>query len=79
MAVSIHAHPDDQDFTVSGTLAKWAAAGCKIISVLITDGSAGSNNPKVATDYKPTLTSIREQEQIAANELLGIKETIFMR
>jgi len=22
-AMSIHAHPDDQDFTVAGTLAKW--------------------------------------------------------
>jgi len=77
--MSIHAHPDDQDFTVSGTLAKWAAAGSKTVSVIITDGSAGSNDPKLAADYKPTLTSIREQEQLAANELLGIKDTIFMR
>jgi len=23
-AMSIHAHPDDQNFTVAGTLAKWA-------------------------------------------------------
>ena len=26
-AMSIHAHPDDQEFTVGGTLAKWARAG----------------------------------------------------
>jgi len=79
IAMSIHAHPDDQDFTVAGTLAKWAAAGCKIITVIITDGSAGSNDPAHAADYKPTLASIREQEQIAANTILGIHETIFMR
>ena len=42
-AMSIHAHPDDQEFTVAGTLAKWARAGCKITSVVITSGDAGSN------------------------------------
>ena len=52
-AMSIHAHPDDQDFTVAGTLAKWAASGCEIITVIITDGSAGSNAPEHAADYKP--------------------------
>ncbi len=31
-AMSIHAHPDDQEFTIGGTLAKWARAGCEIIS-----------------------------------------------
>ncbi|HXQ33874.1 MAG TPA: PIG-L family deacetylase, partial [Anaerolineales bacterium] len=31
--MSIHAHPDDQEFSVGGTLAKWAKAGCEIISV----------------------------------------------
>jgi LmbE family N-acetylglucosaminyl deacetylase len=77
-AMSVHAHPDDQDFTVAGTLAKWAAAGCEIISVIITDGSAGSNDPAHAADYKPTLASIREQEQRAANATLGVRETIFM-
>lgn len=79
IAMSIHAHPDDQDFTVAGTLAKWAAAGCKVITVIITDGSAGSNALEHATDYKPTLALIRESEQISANETLGIKKTVFMR
>jgi LmbE family N-acetylglucosaminyl deacetylase len=78
IAMSIHAHPDDQDFTVAGTLAKWAATGCEIVTVIITDGSAGSNDPMYAADYKPTLASIREQEQRAANAILGIKETIFL-
>ncbi len=77
-AMSIHAHPDDQDFSVAGTLAKWAEAGCEIITVIITDGSAGSNDLTHAADYKPTLASIREGEQRAANAILGIKETIFM-
>jgi len=77
-AMSIHAHPDDQDFTVAGTLAKWAQAGCEITTVIITDGSAGSNDPEHGPDYKPTLARIRADEQRAANALLSIKETIFL-
>lgn len=77
-AMSIHAHPDDQDFTIAGTLAKWAQAGCEITTVIITDGSAGSNDPQHGPDYKPTLARIRADEQRAANALLGIKETIFL-
>ncbi|MEW6402260.1 MAG: PIG-L deacetylase family protein [Chloroflexota bacterium] len=77
-AMSIHAHPDDQDFTVSGTLAKWAKAGCEIVSVIITDGDSGSNDVAKNMDYKPELARIRQDEQRAANELLGIQETVFL-
>ena len=77
--MSIHAHPDDQEFTVAGTLARWAKTGCEIISVIITSGDAGSNDPAHAAGYKPTLASIRESEQSAANETLGIRETVYMR
>lgn len=78
-AMSIHAHPDDQEFTVAGTLAKWAAAGCEIISVVITSGDGGSNDPAHDARYKPELARVREAEQQAANAVLGIKETVFMR
>jgi len=77
-AMSIQAHPDDQDFTVAGTLAKWAKAGCEIVSVLITSGDSGSNDPTKGADYKLQLASLREAEQRAANKVLGIKETIFL-
>ncbi len=77
-AISIHAHPDDQDFTVAGTLAKWAKAGCEIVSVIITSGDAGSNSVDHDADYKPQLARIREDEQRAANRVLGVKETVFL-
>jgi len=77
-AMSIHAHPDDQEFTVAGLLAKWVQAGCKVRSVVITSGDAGSNDPKHAEAYKPTLAKLREREQKAANRTLGIEETIFL-
>jgi LmbE family N-acetylglucosaminyl deacetylase len=78
-AMSIHAHPDDQEFTVGGTLAKWAAAGCEIISVTITSGDAGCNTPDKDGSYKPVLGQLREGEQSAANETLGIQTSIFLR
>ncbi len=77
-ALSIHAHPDDQDFTVAGTLAKWASDGCGIISVIITDGSAGSNDPQQGPDHWRTLALVRAGEQRAANAVLGVKETVFL-
>jgi len=79
IAMSIQAHPDDQDFTVAGTLAKWAKAGCKIISVIVTSGDSGSNDTTKGADYKPVLAKLREGEQQAANDVLGISETVFMR
>jgi LmbE family N-acetylglucosaminyl deacetylase len=78
IAMSIQAHPDDQEFTIAGTLAKWVKNGCKVISVIVTSGDAGSNDPTKGTDYKPILAHLREDEQIAANLVLGIKETAFL-
>ena len=78
-ALCIHAHPDDQEFSVAGTLAKWAKAGCEIISVVITSGDSGSNDPTKGAEYKPELAKLREGEQTAANKVIGVKETIFMR
>jgi LmbE family N-acetylglucosaminyl deacetylase len=77
-AMSIHAHPDDQEFTVAGTLAKWARLGCTVVSVIVTSGDAGSNDPARDEKYKPELAHLREAEQQAANAVLGIQETVFL-
>lgn len=78
-AMSIHAHPDDQEFSIGGTLAKWAKAGCEITSVTITSGDSGSNDATKDGKYKPELAKVREAEQQAANDTLGVKHTIFLR
>jgi len=77
-AMSIQAHPDDQDFTVAGTIAKWTKAGCEFVSIIITSGDSGSNDPTKGADYKPQLAGLREAEQKSANKVLGIKETVFL-
>jgi LmbE family N-acetylglucosaminyl deacetylase len=78
-AMSIYAHPDDQEFSIGGTLAKWARAGCEVISVIITSGDSGSNDPLKDGSHKKELAELREKEQLAANAVLGVKETIFLR
>ena len=77
-AMSIQAHPDDQEFSIGGTLAKWTRAGCEIVSVVITSGDSGSNDPTKDGAYKPILAKLREDEQRAANQVLGVKEAIFL-
>jgi len=44
-ALAVGAHPDDIEFGAGATLAKWAAAGCSIHHLVLTDGSKGSWDP----------------------------------
>ena len=77
-ALSIHAHPDDQEFTVAGTLARWVQTGCEVVSIVVTSGEAGSNEPSRDAGAKPDLARLREAEQSSANATLGIRDTVFL-
>ena len=44
-ALAVGAHPDDIEFGAGATLAKWAAAGCRVHHLVLTDGSKGSWDP----------------------------------
>jgi LmbE family N-acetylglucosaminyl deacetylase len=78
IAMSVHAHPDDQEFSTAGTLAGWSKAGTQVISVMITSGEAGSNLAGKDEKYKPELAKLREAEQLSANAVLGVAETIYL-
>jgi LmbE family N-acetylglucosaminyl deacetylase len=71
----ITAHPDDAEFTVAGTVAKWAREGKSVIYVICTDGSRGSNDPKVRPEK---LVGIRKAEQEAAARVLGVDEVVYL-
>ena len=74
-ALVIVAHPDDAEFTMAGTLAGWAKAGCRVIYVLCTDGNAGSHEPGMTRER---LAQIRRQEQRAACDTLGVSDVVFL-
>jgi LmbE family N-acetylglucosaminyl deacetylase len=76
--LTISAHPDDQEFTIAGTLAKWARAGSRIVTVCITSGDSGSNDPACDGSCKPELARLRESEQLAAGREIGVAETVFL-
>ena len=75
-AMVITPHPDDAEFGVAGTVARWVAEGKSVIYVVCTSGDKGSSNPNMRPDE---LERIREQEQLAATKLLGVGEVIFLR
>lgn len=68
VALAIGAHPDDVDFGCGGTLAKWAADGCQIHHLVLTDGSKGSWDPGQDT---AVLVEVRQNEQRDASRVLG--------
>jgi len=69
-------HPDDAEFGVAGTVARWVREGKSVIYVVCTNGDKGTSD----TNMKPDeLARIREQEQLAAAKLLGVREVIFLR
>jgi len=65
----LFAHPDDAEFMCGGTVARWAREGCEVHYVVVTDGSAGSNDPGVTREE---LRPIREREQRDAAAILGV-------
>jgi LmbE family N-acetylglucosaminyl deacetylase len=71
----IMAHPDDAEFTVAGTVAKWAREGKIVIYVICTDGSRGSNDPKVRPKQ---MVAVRRAEQDAAARVLGVEEVVYL-
>jgi LmbE family N-acetylglucosaminyl deacetylase len=72
----ISPHPDDAEFGVAGTVAKWTKKGKKVVYVVCTSGEKGTSD----INLKPEeLAKIREREQLEAAKLLGVKEVIFLR
>jgi LmbE family N-acetylglucosaminyl deacetylase len=68
VALAIAAHPDDVEFGCGATLAKWAAAGCRIHHLVLTDGSKGT---WAAGDDETALVGRRQLEQRQAAAILG--------
>jgi LmbE family N-acetylglucosaminyl deacetylase len=68
-------HPDDAEYGVAGTVARWTNEGRTVVYVVCTNGDKGTSDREVKPE---SLIKIREKEQIAAANLLGVKEVIFL-
>ncbi len=68
-ALAIGAHPDDVEFGSGATLAKWAAAGCRVHHLILTDGSKGTWNPDA--DVSALVATRQREQHEAARRLSG--------
>src|SRR2546427_2643793 len=74
-AMAIYAHPDDAEFGMAGTVAKWAKAGVRLVYCMVTNGASGSDDPEMT---RQRLRDIRLEEQREAARILGVAEVVFL-
>ena len=69
-------HPDDAEFGVAGTVAKWIHEGKKVCYVVCTNGDKGTDDINITPEI---LAEIREREQLNAANVLGVQKVIFLQ
>ena len=68
-------HPDDAEFGVAGTVARWTRQEKQVVYVVCTNGNKGTSDPDVTPEK---LAETRQKEQQAAAEVLGVREVEFL-
>jgi LmbE family N-acetylglucosaminyl deacetylase len=71
----ITAHPDDVDFGVAGSVARWTDAGIAVAYCIVTDGEAGGFDEAVP---RPAMAELRRAEQTAAAKVVGVTDLTFL-
>lgn len=77
VALAVTPHPDDCEGGCGGALARWVKEfGTQAVVVLCTNGNKGTQERDLTPER---LAAIREEEQLAASEIIGAKEVVFLR
>ena len=66
----VAAHPDDADFGLAGTMARWVDAGIEVTLLCVTHGEQGARPDADIT----TIPALREAEQEAACAAYGVTD-----
>jgi LmbE family N-acetylglucosaminyl deacetylase len=74
-ALAVGAHPDDIEFGAGATLAKWAAGGCEVQQLILTDGAKGTW--ELERD-EASFVARRQEEQREAARRLGAGNVGFL-
>jgi len=72
-ALGIFAHPDDNEWSAGGTIAKWVREGVEVNLLLLTNGGSGTQDKEMTRER---LTEIRMVEQREALDILGVKQFV---
>ena len=75
-ALVVVAHPDDIDFGMAGTMAVLTGQGVEVAYCLVTSGDAGGDD---SSHSKEERSAIREAEQTAAAQAVGVNTLTFLR
>ena len=77
VAMAVTPHPDDCEGGCGGTLSKWVKEfGTHAIVVMCTNGNKGTSERDLTPEK---LAAIREQEQLAASDVVGATDVVFLR
>lgn len=68
-------HPDDAEINAAGTVTRWTQEGRKVVYAVTTNGDKGTSDPEVDP---AELARRREKEQLAAAEMVGVEQTVFL-
>jgi LmbE family N-acetylglucosaminyl deacetylase len=71
----LSAHPDDAEFGVAGTVARWTSEGRQVVYVICTNGDKGTTDRSLTPAQ---LSEMRQKEQHAAAGVLGVREVVFL-
>jgi LmbE family N-acetylglucosaminyl deacetylase len=75
--IFVGAHPDDEAFSLGGTLARYAAAGVKVYYICGTHGEVGEVSPEDMQGYA-SIGDLRSAELECAAKILGLTEVIYL-
>lgn len=75
IVLGVAAHPDDLEWGMAGSAAKWAKEGADVYYLVCSDGSKGSPDRNISSSE---LIATRRSEQLAAAKVLGLKDVIFL-
>lgn len=71
----VTAHPDDVDFGVAGTVARFTDCGIEVAYCIVTDGDAGGSDRSVT---RAEVAAIRREEQTKAAAIVGVDTLWFL-
>ena len=74
-ALVIVAHPDDPEYFFAGTIARWVRGGTVARYIICTSGQLGNKDRSLSA---ASIASLREKEQIAAANSIGVHEVVFL-
>lgn len=69
-------HPYDAELWCAGVVAQWISQGAAVHYLVCTDGGKGSSDPEITSSV---LAQIREEEQRAASQILGVHDVVWLR